>query len=63
MRSTLWQLVQPVSAFFWSSVPGTLIIHSRLVSCAARFLVLTSLTSMLAGLSAATVTDFGPSRS
>ena len=50
MRSTLWQLVQPVSARFWSSVPGTLSIHSRLVSWAARLLVLPSLTSIAAGL-------------
>ena len=53
-RSSVWQLVQLSSIAFWSSVPGMLIIHSALVSWEARFLVLSSLMSVLVVFSATT---------
>ena len=62
MRSTLWQLVQLVRALRCSSVPGALVIHSRLVSCDARLRVFTSFRSRLAGASAVIETVLGPSR-
>ncbi len=62
MRSSVWQLTQRDRMFFCRSVPGTLVIHSRLVSCAAMFLVLTSLRSRLSGAPASVTVD-GPVRS
>src|SRR5687768_6272276 len=63
MRSTVWQLTHPLRAARCSLVPGTLVIHSRFDSCAARFLVLTSFTATVAGVAAERVTDAGPARS
>ena len=63
MRSTVWQLTQLSMDNFCCSVPGMLVIHSPFDIWRARFLVLTSLTSALAGLSAAMSIAFGPVRS
>src|SRR5258705_10494870 len=62
MRSTVWQLVQPVSARFSASVPGTLRIHSRFESCEARFLAFVGLGAREAGLFTAMGNVDGPAR-
>jgi hypothetical protein len=47
-RSSVWQLTQLRNTFFCASVPGTLVIHSPLESCAARSFALASLRSAVA---------------
>ena len=52
-----------MSLSFCSGVPGTLMAHSRELSCAARSLVFSSLRSAFEVLPPAIVTDPGPFRS
>ncbi len=63
MRSTVWQLMHSISGRFCSAVPGMLISHSVLVSCAARSVVLRSRRSAALARPAATSAAPAPSSS
>src|SRR5262249_60319474 len=63
IRSTVWQLTQLSSESFCCCEPGTLMIHSPFESWRARFLVLMSLRSAVAGVPAGGSVERGPLRS
>ena len=62
-RSSVWQLMHSISGSFCSAVPGMLLSHSVLVSCAARSPALRSLRSAVAVRPAATSAVAAPASS